>query len=74
MFENEGEMHGGGMDPFDGGEVVGVPTGDGDSCATGCELTGVTFTRATPFLVIPIFSAARFERSRLGRERRDLDH
>ena len=46
---------------------AGPLTGDGDlgSPESGCELTSATFTRATPLWVIPIFSAALFERSRV---------
>jgi hypothetical protein len=46
---------------------AGAFTEDRDSGSTesGCELTTASFTRATPLWVIPIFSAALFERSRL---------
>lgn len=36
-----------------------------DSKVSGLESAGLTFTRATPLSVKPIFSAARFDRSRL---------
>src|SRR5258708_11868971 len=39
--------------------------GFGDSFRAGSGVTRLTFTRATPFLVIPISSAARLERSRV---------